>query len=181
MIGGMTIHGSDPFATPEHLRSPARRLRGRLPAAVTLWTARHPSTGVPAGLTVSSTMVVDGEPGRVLGVIDDESDLWAAIEAGRAFTVAPLTTADRLLADRFAGLLPAPGGQFRDGPWLSTAAGPVPRHLTTWAVCRLDDARPVGWGLLVESTIVEIQFAEPGAEPSAAPLIHYRGRYFTAI
>ena len=29
----------DPFATPPGKRSPARRLRGRLPAPVTIWTA----------------------------------------------------------------------------------------------------------------------------------------------
>src|SRR5262249_30255481 len=69
---GVTISPSDPFATPDHLRSPVRRLRGRLPAAVTLWTAPG-----PAGLAVSSTLVVDGEPGRLLGVLDEESDLWA--------------------------------------------------------------------------------------------------------
>ena len=70
------IHATDPFATPEHERSPVRRFRGRLAAAVTLWTAPG-----PAGLTVSSTLVADGEPGRLLGLLDDESDLWTAVEA----------------------------------------------------------------------------------------------------
>src|SRR5690349_22699220 len=101
----MTIHGTDPFATPEEHRSPVRRFRGRLPAAVTLWTSYHPDKG-EAGLTVSSTMVVDGKPGRLLGMLDDESDLWAAIEASGAFVVMPLGPADRQLADRFAGVLP---------------------------------------------------------------------------
>ena len=59
--------------------SPVRRLRGRLAAPVTLWTAPG-----PAGLTVSSTLVADGEPGRLLGLIDEECDLWAAVERGRA-------------------------------------------------------------------------------------------------
>ena len=45
---GARIHSSDPFATPEQDKSPVRRLRGRLAAAVTLWT-----TPGPAGLTVS--------------------------------------------------------------------------------------------------------------------------------
>src|ERR671913_178577 len=53
---GAQIHSSDPFATPEQDKSPVRRLRGRLAAGVTLWT----TTG-PAGLTVSSMMVADGD------------------------------------------------------------------------------------------------------------------------
>src|SRR5690348_17299034 len=101
----MTIHITDPFATPEEGRSPVRRLRGRLPAPVTLWTAPG-----PAGLTVSSTLVADGTPGRVLGLVDEESELWAAVEAAGVFAVVPLAPRHRQLADRFAGLMPAPGG-----------------------------------------------------------------------
>jgi 3-hydroxy-9,10-secoandrosta-1,3,5(10)-triene-9,17-dione monooxygenase reductase component len=163
----MTISSSDPFATPDHLRSPVRRLRGRLPAAVTLWTAPG-----PAGLAVSSTLVADGEPGRLLGVLDEESDLWAAIEAAGRFAVTPLTPADRQLADRFAGLLPAPGGLFAGEGWHETGYGPVPAGHADWAGCRLAGARPLGWGLLVESIIERVELGD--AEP---PLVHYRGRY----
>ena len=35
----VTIHATDPFATPDDARSPLRRLRARMPATVTLWTA----------------------------------------------------------------------------------------------------------------------------------------------
>jgi flavin reductase (DIM6/NTAB) family NADH-FMN oxidoreductase RutF len=168
----MSIHSSDPFATPEHLRSPVRRARGRLASAVTLWTAVHPERG-PAGLTVSSVLVVDGEPGRLLGTVDEESELWEAVSAAGRFVVAPLTPADRQLADRFAGLMPAPGGLFRQGGWRTTAAGPpVPDHLATWIECRLDEARPVGWALLVQATIERVELGTP-----AAALLYHRGRY----
>jgi flavin reductase (DIM6/NTAB) family NADH-FMN oxidoreductase RutF len=163
----MTISPSDPFATPDHLRSPVRRLRGRLPAAVTLWTAPG-----PAGLTVSSTLVVDGDPGHLIGVLDEESELWTAIEDAGRFAVTALTSADRQLADRFAGLMPAPGGLFAGGGWRETEYGPVPAERASWAGCRLEGARPVGWGLLVEATIETIELGD--AEP---PLVHYRGRY----
>jgi flavin reductase (DIM6/NTAB) family NADH-FMN oxidoreductase RutF len=163
----MTISPSDPFATPDHLRSPVRRLRGRLPSAVTLWTAPG-----PAGLTVSSTLVVDGDPGRLLGVLDEESELWAAIEDAGRFAVTALTSEDRQLADRFAGLMPAPGGLFAGGGWRESGYGPVPAGRASWAGCRLDGARPVGWGLLVEATIETVELGD--AEP---PLVHYRGRY----
>jgi 3-hydroxy-9,10-secoandrosta-1,3,5(10)-triene-9,17-dione monooxygenase reductase component len=164
---GGRIHSSDPFAIPDREKSVARRLRGRLAAPVTLWTAAG-----PAGLTVSSTVVADGDPGRVLGLLDEESDLWEAVERAGRFAVAPLGPADRQLADRFAGLMPAPGGLFAAGDWAETDYGPVPAGNGTWAGCRLAEARPCGWSLLVEGVIEVVE-----AGPEAAPLIHYRGRY----
>jgi 3-hydroxy-9,10-secoandrosta-1,3,5(10)-triene-9,17-dione monooxygenase reductase component len=164
---GGRIHTSDPFATPEDEKSAVRRLRGRLAAPVTVWTAPGPS-----GLTVSSMLVADGEPGRVLGLIDEEADFWAAAEAAGRFAVTPLTPGDQQLADRFAGLTPSPGGLFAIGDWAETPYGPVPRHVGTWAGCRLDSQRPCGWALLVEAVIETIE-----AGPAAVPLVHYRGRY----
>lgn len=164
---GAQIHSSDPFATPERDKSPVRRLRGRLASAVTLWTTQG-----PAGLTVSSMLVADGEPGRVLGLIDEESDLWPALERSGRFAITPLGDADQQLADRFAGLLPAPGGPFASGEWTQTAYGPVPANAGTWAGCRLDGSRPFGWALLVEGTIETVRVAAP-----PLPLLHFRGRY----
>jgi 3-hydroxy-9,10-secoandrosta-1,3,5(10)-triene-9,17-dione monooxygenase reductase component len=164
----LTISPDDPFATPEHLRSPLRRLRGRLPAAVTLWTAPG-----PAGLTVSSTLVADGDPGRLLGIVDEESELWEAARDTGRFAVTALSSDDRQLADRFAGLMPAPGGLFgMADAWRQTAYGPLPAGHDTWAGCRLDTARPYGWGLLVEATIETVEVG-----PADAPLVHFRGRY----
>lgn len=169
----MTIHASDPFATPEHERSPVRRFRGRLPASVTLWTAVGPG-GRRAGLTVSSTVVADGDPARLLGVLDEESDLWAAIEATGRFAVAPLRAEDRQVAERFAGLMPAPGGPFTFGDWLETPFGWVPAGVGAWAGCRLEGSHPVGWGLLVEGIIESVEIDD---ELTVTPLVHYRGRY----
>jgi 3-hydroxy-9,10-secoandrosta-1,3,5(10)-triene-9,17-dione monooxygenase reductase component len=164
------IHHTDPFATPEEHRAPVRRLRGRLVAPVTLWTAPG-----PAGLTVSSVLVADGEPGRVIGLLDDESELWAAVSAAGRFTVCPLADGQRLLADRFAGLAPAPGGLFAQDEWRQTEYGPVLAGDRTWAGCEFDTARRYGWGMLVEGTIAQITFGA-GDEP---PLTYHRGRYRT--
>jgi flavin reductase (DIM6/NTAB) family NADH-FMN oxidoreductase RutF len=168
---GAAIHDTDPFATPEARRSPVRRLRGRLAAAVTLWTATDPDDG-PAGLTVSSTLVADGEPGRVLGLLDPEADLFAAAEAAGRFAVAPLGPRHRQVADRFAGLLPAPGGLFAAEKWQVTPYGPVLDGVPAWAGCRLDGVRPFGWGLLVEGTVERVEIIDDGE-----PLMHFRGRY----
>jgi flavin reductase (DIM6/NTAB) family NADH-FMN oxidoreductase RutF len=140
---------------------------------VTLWTATDPGGG-PAGLTVSSTLIADGDPARVLGLLDPEADLFAAAEAAGRFVVVPLGIAHRQLADRFAGLLPAPGGLFAGGDWRETPHGPVLAGATAWAGCRLDATRPLGWGVLVEGTIEHVEI---GADEAGGPLVHFRGRY----
>jgi flavin reductase (DIM6/NTAB) family NADH-FMN oxidoreductase RutF len=117
-------------------------------------------------------LIADGDPGRVLGLIDEESELWDAIEDAGRFAIAPLSTEDRQLADRFAGLLPAPGGPFGVGQWRQTDYGPVPASVATWAGCRLDQARGFGWGMLVEAIIERIEVGPPDDA-----LVHHRARY----
>ena len=165
---GAQIHSTDPFATADQDKSDVRRLRGRLAAPVTLWTAPGPS-----GLTVSSMLVADGAPGRVLGLVDEESDFWDAVSFTKRFAVTPLGAGDQQLADRFAGLMPSPGGLFAIGDWDETDFGPVPRGAGTWAGCRLDGQRPYGWALLVEATIQSLTLVDS----PVAPLLHFRGRY----
>jgi 3-hydroxy-9,10-secoandrosta-1,3,5(10)-triene-9,17-dione monooxygenase reductase component len=169
----VTIHASNPFATPDDAKSPIRRLRGRLPSPVTLWTA-YDHEGRRAGLTVSSTVVIDGSPGRLLGAINDESTLWDAVRRTGRFAVAPLRERDGRLADTFAGLMPAAGGPFTVGDWLDTDYGPVLAGLGAWAGCRLDDARPMGWALLIESTVEHVEI---NSDDDPSPLAHYRGQY----
>ena len=164
---GAQIHQTDPFATPQEERSSARRLRGRLAAPVTLWTAPG-----PAGLTVSSTLVAQGEPDRLLGLVDAESDFFDAAVATGRFAVSVLGPAHRQLADRFAGLFPSPGGLFALDAWTETPYGPVPADTSAWAACRLDAVREFGWSQLVEATIVEATVG-----PESVPLLHHRGRY----
>ncbi|MBA3489718.1 MAG: flavin reductase [Longispora sp.] len=165
----MNIHAGHPFATPEGERSPVRRLRGRLASPVTLWTAV--SGAGRAGLPVSSVMVADGEPGRLLGVLDPESDVYAAlIESGR-FAVMVLESGQQRVADEFADVVPVPGGAFRNYGWEDTAWGPVLTGATTWAGCQLVATRAFGWGFLVEAVIEFVELGE------GEPLVYYRGRY----
>lgn len=164
----MTVHYTDPFATPEGDRSPVRRFRGRLPAAVTLWTAPG-----PAGLTVSSMLVADGDPARVFGLLDAESDLYEALTEHEVFAVVALDARDKQLADRFAGLMPAPGGLFAGDGWRDTPYGSVPVEPRPWVGCRLVGTRPAGWSVLVEGELIEADNSE------VEPLVHYRGRYRT--
>jgi len=166
----MTIHSGDPFATPAGDRSPVRRLRGRLAAPVTVWTAPG-----PAGLTVSSVLVADGTPGLVLGLVDEESELLAAARTAGVFLVAPLAPGQERLADRFAGVLPAPGGLFAGLACTGTRYGPLPDGLAGWAGCRLLDVAPVGYAVLVRGEIEQVELGEP-----AGALLYLRGRYHRA-
>lgn len=164
------IHSEHPFVPPVELREPARRLRGRLTAPVTLWTAGEGARR--AGLTMSSVLVVEGEPPGVLGLVGETTDLWEAIRREERFVVHVLEEGHRELADRFAGVRPAPGGPFRgleveDGPW-----GPVIRELATRAHCRLEEAREVGFHLLVYGAVERIELHD-----LRHPLLYHRGRY----
>jgi flavin reductase (DIM6/NTAB) family NADH-FMN oxidoreductase RutF len=169
----MTIHGDHPFLPPETGRSPVRRLRGRFGGGVSVWT-----TGVGrgrAGLTVSSMLVGDGDPGRVLGLLDPESELANALADTETFVVNILGWSDRGLADAFAGVAPAPGGVFTLGSWTDAEWGPVLDSALAWAGCRLvaEEMRAFGWSLLVEAIIEKVELREESDEP----LLHRRGRY----
>jgi flavin reductase (DIM6/NTAB) family NADH-FMN oxidoreductase RutF len=171
----MSISSEHPFLPPEDERSPVRRLRGRLPSAVTLWTAGTEADR--AGLTVSSVLVADGDPGYVLGVLDPLSELWDALRRTGAVVVNLLSWQHRQLADAFGYVAPAPGGPFRLGEWSQTNWGPVLVGAGGWAGCLLETQQPpseLGWGLLVRLRLAHTEFAD-----DATPLVHRRGRYLT--
>jgi flavin reductase (DIM6/NTAB) family NADH-FMN oxidoreductase RutF len=166
-VAFVTIHSTDPFADPDEVRSPARRLRGRLASGVTLWT----SPG-PAGLTVSSTLIADGDPPVLLGLLDRESVLFEALTSTGRVCVTVVGAGDHQLADRFAGRLPAPGGIFATGQWTQTDYGPIPVGASAYAFGEYESATPAGWATLVQVRLVDIKLAD-----AESPLIHYRGRY----
>lgn len=167
----MTIHSTHPFADADP--DPARRFRGRVGGAVTLWTAGDEQDR--AGLTVSSLMVALGPEPSVLALLDPDSDLLAVLrDSGRA-VVQLLSWADRQLAEAFAGTAPAPGGPFRQAPFVAEAHGPRLATATTWAGVRLAGERDVGWS--VEVTAV-LEHVEIGSDDD--PLLHRRGRYHRA-
>jgi flavin reductase (DIM6/NTAB) family NADH-FMN oxidoreductase RutF len=169
----VTIHAEHPLADPEPRRDPVRRLRGRLGGAVTLWT-----TGVDrgrAGLTVSSVLVAPGEPARVLGLVDPDSDLAAAVARTGTVVVQLLHWRHRDLAEAFAGTAPAPGGPFRAADWRQSDWGPVLTDATSWAGVRVSDpGRPTGWSVLLDGVVEHVELDATGSDE---PLVHRRGRY----
>ncbi len=169
----MTIHTDHPFVPDEGDRDPLRRLRGRLAAPVTVWTTG--SGRGRAGLTVSSLLVADGDPARVLGLVDEDSDLADALDGTGLLTVNVLGTDHRFLAEVFAGLAPAPGGPFTQGEWQDGPWGPRLADAVGHLGVRVDPAprRHAGWALLVEGTIEDVHVG------AGDPLVHLRGRYRT--
>jgi len=166
----INVGGQHPFATPPARRDPARRLRGRLVAPVTVWTAGSPSDG--AGLTVSSVLVAEGEPARLLGLVDPTSAFWEAAQEAGAFVVHVLAAGDRALAERFGEIRPPVRGAFAgldvaESPWGPVLGGRRPR-----AACRLAGATTVGYAELVEGVI-----ERPEPHDLDDPLAYLHGRY----
>ena len=164
------VHSEDPFATPPEKREPARRLRGRLAEGVTIWTAGPPDAR--AGLTVSSTVVAEGEPSLVLGLINDTTDVFEALESTSAFVMHVLPREMGTLADRFAGHRPSPGGLFSDLDVVDTEWGPVISTIGTRAFCHVESTDPVGFHRLVKGRIEKLELDE-----LADPLVYFRGKY----
>jgi 3-hydroxy-9,10-secoandrosta-1,3,5(10)-triene-9,17-dione monooxygenase reductase component len=159
-----------PFAVPPGRRDQARRLRGRLVAPVTVWTAGRPPGG--AGLTVSSVLVAEGQPARLLGLIDPTSAFFEAARESGAFVVHVLAAGDRALAERFSEIRPPIRGPFdglevAESPWGPVLGGSRPR-----AACRLAGSAPVGHGELVEGVIEQLEL--PDLED---PLAYLHGSY----
>ncbi len=166
----MTIHSDHPFSPGDTEKNAVRRLRGRLLSPVTVVATGTGRNRV--GLTVSSLLVVDGDPGKVIVLVDPDSDFGEAAEVGVRAAVSLLESADEFLAEAFAGLAPAPGGPFTLGDWVDSAWGP---HLAdhSWCGFEIEHVRPVGWSLELLGGIESVEIAGPGG------LGHFRGRYFT--
>jgi flavin reductase (DIM6/NTAB) family NADH-FMN oxidoreductase RutF len=165
----VTIHSTHPFADPDP--DPVRRFRGRVGGAVALVTAGSAEVG-RAGLTVSSLMVAHGEPGRLLLLVDPDSDLADEVErTGRAM-VQLLSWSHRDLAEAFAGTAPAPGGPWRMASFSDTVWGPRLDAATTWAGVSLESVVEVGWSSLLTCVVEELAVGDDDE-----PLVHRRGRY----
>lgn len=166
------VHYEDPFATPADKREPVRRLRGRLAAPVTIWTSGSPEERT--GLTVSSILVAEGKQSLVLGLIAETTDLFTTIGETGGFVVHVLDASQRILADRFAGLRPSPGGLFQDLDVDESDWGPVLPEFGNRACCKFVDEIETGYQRLVRGSIERIDLEELDG-----PLVYYRGRYRT--
>ena len=169
----MTIHHSHPFEVGEQDRNPLRRFRGRMTLPVSIWAAA--GGGRRAGWTLASFLVADGDPGEVIGLVDEESALADMLGETTTVTVNLLGWSQRTLADAFAGVAPAPGGPFALAPWNDTEWGPVLVNTLGWIGARLKaDPEHAGWSLLLRATVERVEIP---ANPTDELLCYVRGRY----
>lgn len=158
----------DPFATPAEERRPDRRLRGRLLSPVTVWTAGRGEER--AGLTVSSLVVVEGEPAAVLAVLDPLSRLHEVSTATGRALVHVLAPGDEHLARLFAGLYPT--DPFDEVTVTDTGHGPRLEGVGTLAALSEISSRPAGYQAVVHGRVDSIELAS-----HPRPLGWYRGNF----
>lgn len=160
----------NPFATPEEDRDPVRRFRGRLAAPVTVITAGD--AGDRTGMTVSSIMVSEGDPGQAHFLATPTADLCDVIDRTGRFVIHILGTDHRQISEIFAERQPSPGGlfagvAFEDGAW-----GPVLTDVATRAFCLAATATVAGYSRLVSADIDHVE-----ASALDDPLLYFRGNY----
>lgn len=153
-------------------RDPLRRFRGRLAMPVTIVTSG--GGAARAGLTVSSILVMEGDPGEALLLVSPNTDLWDTISETGRLMIHICTPDHRGLAEVFAGRQPSPGGMFAgqavtDGPW-----GPVLDELPDRLGVRVSTMDPVGWSGMVRGVVEHVEVS--GMDE---PLVYFRGRYRT--
>ncbi len=165
-----SIHGDDPFSTPPPERDPTRQLRGRLASGVTVLTASEGAER--AGLTVSSLLVLEGDPPRLIAAVNEATDLWEVIESTGRFVVHILTVSDRGLSEEFAGLRPAPGGPFASRQFHPSEWGPVLDEDHTRAYCTVERTDALDGLRLVVATIDRFELTDLDD-----PLLYFRGSY----
>jgi flavin reductase (DIM6/NTAB) family NADH-FMN oxidoreductase RutF len=162
----VSIHTEHPFATPDDAKSVVRRLRGRLPAPVTIIATGSERSRV--GLTVSSALIV--EPQHLVFVVNELTDLADRLTSGTPLAVSILEAGDSRYSEVFAGLAPAPGGMFTVGTWEQSQWGPrLQGH--SWCGATVAEIRALGWSHVVTATIETIELTEADAA------IHARGAW----
>jgi 3-hydroxy-9,10-secoandrosta-1,3,5(10)-triene-9,17-dione monooxygenase reductase component len=164
--------GSDPFELPLEERDRIRRLRGRFPMPVTIWTAQG-DEGRPEGITVSSVLIGEGDPPWVFGLIAPDSSFWDAVRVSKRFVIHVLDKTQERMADQFA--LRYPGDPFEGLSVVRSDHGPVLRDVATRLAVTLVGFIEGGYSLLIRGSIDEVELDPKPVQP----LIHYRGRYFT--
>lgn len=164
------IHGDNPFADDPDSRDPVRRFRGRLSAPVTIVTSGDESQRT--GLTVSSLIVIEGEPGYVEAVVGPTTDLWDLTEETARFVVHVCTEENRGMAQVFAGLRPSPGGIFAGLELTQSEWGPVIEGLGNRAYCTFERKREVGYSGVVMGRIDRVEVVD-----LTHPLAYFRGSF----
>jgi flavin reductase (DIM6/NTAB) family NADH-FMN oxidoreductase RutF len=164
------IHNENPFRADPADRDPIRRFRGRIASGVTIVTA-----GVGeerTGLTVSSLLVIEGEPPSIEIVVGPATDLWSVMARSRRFVAHICDFEHHQLANVFAGLSPSPGGLFVGAGWEDSDWGPVLVELPDRVYCALEALDEVGFSGVARGQVQRVEVTDLND-----PLVHFRGGY----
>jgi flavin reductase (DIM6/NTAB) family NADH-FMN oxidoreductase RutF len=164
------IHSDNPFRPDPGDRDQTRRFRGRLAAGVTIVTAGSGSQ--QTGLTVSSLLVVEGDPALAYVLVGPTTDLWAVAAESGHFVVHVCGYEHHQLAGVFAGLSPSPGGLFATADFSLSDWGPVLSELPDRLYCSFESRDEIGWSGLVVGRIDQVEVTD-----LIDPLIHFRSGY----
>jgi flavin reductase (DIM6/NTAB) family NADH-FMN oxidoreductase RutF len=164
------IHDDNPFLGDPADFNQTRRFRGRLAGAVTIVTGGTGSS--ITGLTVSSLLVIEGDPSVAHVVVGPNANLWDTIAESERFVIHVARSPHRHLADDFAGLRPAPGGPFTNVAWSDSEWGPVLAELPDRAFCSMTAMDEVGWSGLVTAVVDRVESSD-----LTDPLVYFRGGY----
>lgn len=164
------IHAGNPFLPDPEDRDQVRRFRGRIAKGVTIVTAGDERER--SGLTVSSIILVEGDPAVVRMVVGPSSDLWSVVSDSGRFVTHICGFDHHGLADVFAGLAPAPGGVFAGMSIEESEWGPVLSDIPDRLYCVMTGLEEVGYSGVLSG---EVEKAEVSAIDD--PLVHFRGGY----
>lgn len=165
------IHeGEHPFIPPEAERDPVRRLRGRLAAPVTIITAGGGADR--AGLTVSSLMLAEGDPGSVHFLLGPTADVYDTMKRTDRLVVHVLAHEHRTLSEVFAGRRPSPGGPFTGVAVTDSEWGPQIDEIPDRAYCSGVSVVEHGYSLLVSADVDAVDVSN-----LTDPLLYFRGGY----
>lgn len=165
------IHdGEHPFIPPEDERDPVRRLRGRLAAPVTIITAGDGADR--SGLTVSSLMLAEGDPGSVHFLLGPTADVYDAMKRTDRLVVHVLASEHRTLSEVFAGRRPSPGGPFAGVAVTDSEWGPAIDEILDRAYCSGVSVVEHGYSLLVSAAVDAVDVSN-----LTGPLLYFRGAY----
>jgi len=159
-----------PFVTPAEDRDPVRQFRGRVAAPVTVITGGDADDRT--GMTVSSIMVSEGDPGKVHFLAAPTADLSEVVARTGRFVVHILEAEHRAMSETFAERRPSPGGLFAGVDFEESEWGPVLVDVPNRAYCSAATSIAQGYSLLITADIDRIETAALDD-----PLVYYRGGY----
>jgi 3-hydroxy-9,10-secoandrosta-1,3,5(10)-triene-9,17-dione monooxygenase reductase component len=128
-------------------------------------------------MTVSSVLVVEGEPPAVIALLGPLSEFWDAVSHSKRFVVHVLQVDQSRIADQFA--LRYPGDPFEGVSVSPSPWGPaLVDAMAVQAACSLSGYMEAGYSMLVRGEIDDVVVDDDADD--VYQLVHYRGRYLTA-